>query len=137
VILRMNRNSVKSCTSCRVRPASRHTSRHVAAAHCFIARCQNSVSDVKLSSITRNSTLPGEEPLAKKKEQKKKERERRVAQKKHAAAQKRTQEKSAQETSKAGRKAELFTAPVAAPKSNYVSSSVPKPFNYRRSGGGG
>jgi len=102
-----------------------------------MTRCQNSAPHVKLTSIARKSTLLGEDQLAKKKEQKKKERERRVAQKKHAAAQKRTQEKSAQETSKSGRKAELFTAPVAVPKTNYVSSNVPKPFNYRRSGGGG
>jgi hypothetical protein len=73
--------------------------------------------------------------LAKKKEQKKKDRERRVAQKKHAAAQKRQQEKSAQEPSKGGRKADLFTAPVTESKTNYVPSSVPKPFNHRRSGG--
>jgi hypothetical protein len=79
----------------------------------------------------------GEVQLAKKKEQKKKERERRVAQKKHAEAQKRTQEKNAQEASKAGRKTDLFTAPVSIPKTNYVSSSVPKPFSHRRSGGGG
>jgi hypothetical protein len=74
--------------------------------------------------------------LAKKKEQKKKDRERRVAQKKHAEAQKRIQEKNAQEDTKAGRKADLFTAPVSAPKTSYVPSSVPKPFNHRRGGGG-
>jgi hypothetical protein len=84
---------------------------------------------------TGRTKLLGEDPLTKKKEQKKKDRERRVAQKKHAEAQKRTQEKSAQETSKSDRKAELFKAPVAAPKANYVPTSVPKPFNYRRSGG--
>ncbi len=74
--------------------------------------------------------------MAKKKEQKKKDRERRVAQKKHAEAQKRIQEKNAQENAASGRKADLFTAPVSAPKTNYVPSNVPKPFNHRRGGGG-
>jgi hypothetical protein len=75
--------------------------------------------------------------LDKKKERKKKDRERRVAQKKHAEAQKRTQdEKTAQETSKTGRKSGLFTIPVTAPKPTQIAASVPKPFNHRRGGGG-
>lgn len=97
----------------------------VAGIHCGKLNC------LQLKQVT----IPGEGPLAKKKEQKKKERERRVAQKKHAEAQKRNQEKNAEAASKAGRKADLFTAPVSIPKTNQVAASVPKPFNYRRSGG--
>ena len=72
--------------------------------------------------------------MAKKKEQKKKERERRVAQKK-LAAQKRAHEQNAQEPAKSNRKADLFTAPVTDAKPTHVPTNVPKPFNYRRTGG--
>ena len=74
--------------------------------------------------------------MDKRKERKKKERERRVAQKKHAETQKRTQEeKAAQETSKTGRKSSLFTIPVTAPKPTQITTSIPKTFGHRRSGG--
>jgi hypothetical protein len=73
--------------------------------------------------------------VAKNKQQKKKERERRVAQKKHAAAQKRDQVQTTNESSKAGRTTNLFTASVAVPKTNSLSTKQKQPFNYRRSGG--
>ncbi len=66
--------------------------------------------------------------MAKNKQQKKKERERRVAQKKHAAAQKRDQDQTASENSKADRKTNIFTAAVAVPKTNSLSTKTKQPL---------
>jgi hypothetical protein len=94
-----------------------------------------SARNVKLKPLKSEFTLPEKIEMAKNKQQKKKERERRVAQKKHAAAQKRDQDQSATETSKADRKTNIFTASVAVPKTNSLSTKTKQPFNYRRSGG--
>ena len=74
--------------------------------------------------------------MTKKKDQKKKDRERRVAKKKHAATLKKNEDKGTDVAAKFGPKSLESTIGTPQPKTTYVATSVKKPFNYRRGGGG-